>query len=100
MLFFANARGRGDRSELAIMAENAGPTEVLFEFHRVGNSLRVAAIDPVSNFEVTIVAPVRCGERELQRVALQKLAHVRGKRARAEREIARREGTSARAGSN
>jgi hypothetical protein len=65
------------------MAESAGSTEVLFEFRRVGNSLRVAAIDPVSNIEVSIVAPVRCGERELQRVALQKLAHVRSKRVKA-----------------
>lgn len=65
------------------MAESSEPPEVLFEFRRVGNSLRVAAIDPVSNIEVTIVAPARLGEREAQRVALQKLAHVRGKRAKA-----------------
>lgn len=67
---------------MADMAASAGSAEVLFEFHRVGNSIRVAAIDPVNNIEVTIVAPVRCEERELQRVALQKLAHVRSKRAK------------------
>jgi hypothetical protein len=65
------------------MAESSGPPEVLFEFHRIGNSLRVAAIDPVTNIEVTIVAPAWCGERNAQRVALQKLMYVRGKRARA-----------------
>lgn len=61
------------------MAEHEGSSEILFEFHRVGNSVRVAAIDPVNDIEVTIVAPGRCRKRELQRAALQKLAHVRGK---------------------
>lgn len=68
---------------MASIAKSAGSSEVLFEFRRVGNSVRVAAIDPVGNIEVTIVAPVGCGERELRRVALQKLAHVRSKRAKA-----------------
>lgn len=64
------------------MAERDASTEVLFEFHRIGNSVRVAAIDPVNNIEVTIVAPGGWGERDLQRAAMQKLTHVRRKIAR------------------
>ena len=56
--------------------------EVLYEFHRVGNSLRVAAIDPLSNTEVTIVASARCGEYAMKHIALRKLVHVLGQRLR------------------
>lgn len=56
--------------------------EVLYEFHQVGNSLRVAAIDPLSNTEVTIVASARCGEYAMKRMALRKLVHVLGQRVR------------------
>ena len=56
--------------------------EVLFEFRRVGNSLRVAALDPLSNTEVTIVASARCGEYAMKRIALRKLVHVLDQRVR------------------
>lgn len=73
----------GDKENgIASMAESAGLAEVLFEFHRVGNSLRVAAIDPLSNTEVTIVASARCGEYDMKRIALRKLVHVLGQRLR------------------
>ncbi len=63
---------------MAGMADNADPAQVLFEFRCVGNSVRVAAIDAVSNTEVVIVAPRGCAERDLQRMVMQKLARVRG----------------------
>jgi hypothetical protein len=70
----------GDKeNRIASMVELA---EVLFEFHRIGNSLRVAAIDPLSNTEVTIVASARCGEYAMKRIALRKLVHVLGQRVR------------------
>jgi hypothetical protein len=66
----------------AMMLENANLTEVLFEFHRIGNTLRVSAIDPLSNTEVTIVASAQCGDYAMKRIALRKLAHVLGQRVR------------------
>ena len=64
------------------MVESVNLAEVLFEFHRLGNSLRVAAIDPLSNTEVTIVASARCNEHAMKRIALRKLVHVLGQRVR------------------
>jgi hypothetical protein len=50
--------------------------EVLFEFHRIGNAVRVAALDPATNTEVSLLGPPGCGEAALKRVALGKLAYV------------------------
>lgn len=60
--------------------------EVLFEFHRIGNAVRVAAIDPRRNIEVTTVAAVGTPESTMKRVALRKLRYVIAKRLRAARE--------------
>lgn len=56
----------------------SGPAagEVLFEFHRIGHAVRVSALDPVSNTEVTVVAPQGQGQEALKRVALRKLSYV------------------------
>ncbi len=53
--------------------------EVLYEFHQVGNSVRVAAIDPYTRTEVTIVGPANAGAETLQSTARRKLAYVIGK---------------------
>lgn len=50
--------------------------EVLFEFRQVGNAVRVSALDPASNTEVTVVAPQGQGQETLKRVALRKLSYV------------------------
>lgn len=50
--------------------------EVLFEFRRVGNSVKVSAIEPVTNTEVSIVGPVTAGEYALKMAAIQKLRYV------------------------
>ncbi len=55
--------------------------EVLFEFRRVGNAVKVSAIDPVSNTEVSIVGTPRAGEQALKAVALRKLQFVLARRA-------------------
>ncbi|MHA1568235.1 MAG: DUF6898 family protein, partial [Alphaproteobacteria bacterium] len=34
-----------------------GETEVLLEFHRVGNAVKVTAMDPESMVEVSIMGP-------------------------------------------
>ncbi len=55
--------------------------EVIFEFRRVGNVVKVSAIDPLSNTEVSIVGAPQAGERVLKAVALRKLEFVLARRA-------------------
>ena len=50
--------------------------EYLLEFYRVGKSVKVSAIDPVTTTEVHIVGPVSAGREELSRVAVRKLKYV------------------------
>lgn len=57
--------------------------EVLFEFTRVGNVIRVCALDPITNVEVTMVGAPGYGEELLQRLAKRKLAYVIAKKRRA-----------------
>jgi hypothetical protein len=54
--------------------------EVLFEFHRVGNIVRVVAVDPVTNTEITMIGAPGCGEEALKRLAVRKLAYVIAKK--------------------
>jgi hypothetical protein len=64
------------------MAEQASPplSKILFEFYRLGNSVKVSAIDPDSNIEVSIVGDPGAGEMVLKRLAARKLAYVLAKR--------------------
>lgn len=55
-------------------------SEVLFEFQRIGQAVRVVAIDPASGTEVTMVGDARYGIESLKRAAARKLAYVIGKR--------------------
>ncbi len=55
-------------------------SEVLFEFHRVGNSVRVVANDPVTKTEITMVGAPSYGEETLKRLAARKLAYVIAKK--------------------
>jgi hypothetical protein len=50
--------------------------EVLFEFRQVGGYLKVSAIDPVTNTEVSIVATPGMDRGALKSMALRKLAFV------------------------
>jgi hypothetical protein len=50
--------------------------EVLFEFRQVGSYLKVSAIDPVTNTEISIVATPGMDRSALKRMALRKLAFV------------------------
>ena len=50
--------------------------EVLFEFRRFGNVVRVAALDPLTNTEISMVGHAGYGEEMLKRVAARKLAYV------------------------
>jgi hypothetical protein len=51
-------------------------TQVLFEFRRIGNSVKVSAIDPVTNTEVSIVGPSGIGQHALKMTALRKLQWI------------------------
>lgn len=54
--------------------------QVLFEFQRIGNVMRVVAIDPVTMIEVTMVADPRQSQDTIKKVAARKLAYVIAKK--------------------
>jgi len=54
--------------------------EVLFEFKRIGNILRVTAIDPKSGTEVIMIADPRYNQITIKRMAARKLAYVMAKK--------------------
>ncbi len=55
--------------------------EIIIEYHRIGNSVKVTATDPETLVEVSIVGPPGAGEVGLRRAVLDKLAFVLRKRA-------------------
>ncbi len=50
--------------------------EVIIEFLRIGNAVKVTAVDPESMIEVSIVGPPDAGEETLKRTAIRKLEYV------------------------
>jgi hypothetical protein len=56
--------------------------EVLFEFHRVGQTTRVVAIDPITMTEITMVGAKGYSELALKRLAIRKLTYVIAKKQR------------------
>lgn len=60
--------------------KNIGGREVLLEFHQVGSFVRVSAIDPQTNTEVTTMGSPNATEAELTQLALRKLDYVLGKK--------------------
>lgn len=50
--------------------------EFLLEFRRIGNAVKVSAIDPVTGTEVSITGPASIGEAELTLNACNKLRYV------------------------
>ncbi|MEO5337828.1 MAG: hypothetical protein H7841_13190 [Magnetospirillum sp. WYHS-4] len=62
------------------MAEKVELREVLYEFSRVGNVVRVVAVDPISNTEVIMVGSPGHSQEMLKRLARQKLAYVIAKK--------------------
>lgn len=51
-------------------------TEAIIEFHRIGNSVKVTAIDTLSQVEVSIIAPANYSERQMSDAAMKKLQYV------------------------
>ncbi len=54
--------------------------EVIIEFQQIGNAVKVSAVDPESQIEVSIVGPPGAGEEILKRTAIRKLEYVLNKR--------------------
>lgn len=57
-----------------------GLGEILFEFSRVGNAVRVCAVDVRTNTEIVMVAPPGSSPEVMKRLARQKLAYVIAKK--------------------
>jgi len=54
------------------MAE-PGEREVYFEFHAIGNAVKVTAIDSLTGIEVSAMGPSSASQADLQQLAVQKL---------------------------
>lgn len=55
---------------------NAGGREVIFEYHPVGISIKVTAVDVETGLEVSVVGPSSAARSELERVAVNKLRYM------------------------
>ena len=49
------------------------PREIYFEFTVIGSTVRVAAIDAVTGFEVVVMGPASAARSDLQKLAAAKL---------------------------
>ena len=63
------------------MTQQSG-REVLIEFHQVGNSVKVTAVDATTLVEVSIVGAANAGQELLKRMAVRKLDYVINKRSK------------------
>ncbi|SDD60588.1 MULTISPECIES: DUF6898 family protein [Kordiimonas] len=61
----------------------ASPDNVIIEFIRVGNSVRVSAVCTRTGREVQIVGDPRASKQELEAVAIRKLRYVMERDAKA-----------------
>jgi hypothetical protein len=52
----------------------------IIEFHRIGNAVKVTAMDPATLTEVSIVGAPAAGDTELTRLVVRKLEYVLAKR--------------------
>jgi len=62
------------------MAKDDLAGEVLFEFRRLGNVVKVTAIHVASDTEVCLVGAPAAGEHALKLAALRKLTYVLGRK--------------------
>ena len=54
--------------------------EILIEYKRIGNIMRVSAVDAETGTEVTFQAPANAHPSDLQRLAVNKLKYVMQKK--------------------
>ena len=58
----------------------SGDQGYIIEFHRIGNAVKVSAMDPVTLTEVSIVGAPSVGDAELTRLVVRKLEYMMAKR--------------------
>lgn len=56
------------------------PRGIILEITHVGNAQKVTAIDPVTLTEVVFQAPINAPRAQVEKLAVQKLEYVLGKR--------------------
>ena len=61
--------------------------EVLFEFFKIKNFVRVTAIDPISGIEATMIGPRTYGQAALKKLATRKLKYVIAKKTAAKKKF-------------
>lgn len=71
---------RGADSARSARMDESNIGEVLFEFRRVGNAVKVSAIHVATETEVVLVGPAGAGDHGLKMAAIRKLIYVLGKR--------------------
>ena len=54
--------------------------EVLFEFYKIKNFVRVTAIDPISGIEAKIIGPINHNNEALKKLAIRKLKYMISKK--------------------
>lgn len=59
---------------------NSDDDGFLIEFFRIGNSVKVSAIDPVTGIEASTVGPAQAGDVQLANAAAAKLRYVLARR--------------------
>jgi hypothetical protein len=59
--------------------------DVIFEFRRVGNAVKVSAVDTATMTEVSVVGPATADEVTLRHMALRKLEFVLARRRKDEK---------------
>lgn len=74
-------RSRGLAARDGSATLRAMSREVIFEFYRVGNSVKVSAVDTATLTEVSVVGPATASEASLRNNALRKLEFVLARRA-------------------
>ena len=62
------------------MANQAPDGEVIFEFHRIGNVVKVTALHVASDTEISLVGNPAVGDYGLKLAALRKLNYVLAQR--------------------
>ena len=68
------------RPDVSRQDDRHGGREVLLEFRRIGGAVKVTAVDPVTQIEVSIQGPATTAEAELRRFAIAKLDYVLSRR--------------------
>lgn len=71
----ARRNGAGPEKGKPVTGEKSGAGAIV-EFHRIGNSVKVSAVDTETHVEVSIVAPASSSERQMTDAVLKKLQYV------------------------